>query len=253
MNILLFGGTSEGNRIAQWLADQRACQVTVCSATEYGGSLVPQSRFIHSLPGRMNVSDMRSLIEQEKFACIIDATHPYANIASENIKEAATQSGAPLVRVIRESEPDGPWIKAKDAVEAAQIAANLEGNILLTTGAKELSVYAQNIPHFAERVFARVLSVEGSVSAARDLGLCPSHIIAMQGPFSQSLNEAMIDEFNIKVMVTKASGSTGGFWEKVNAANNRGTAIIVIHRPVKHEEGLTVDEACDELKNILGL
>ena len=73
----------------------------------------------------------------------------------------------------------------------------------------------------------------------------------MQGPFSQALNEALIDEFDIKCMVTKASGSAGGFMEKVAAAQSRGIDLIVIDRPVT-EEGLSLEEVKEELVRTYG-
>lgn len=252
MKILLFSGTSEGNRIAQWLAGRKTCQATVCCATEYGGSLVPQSPDITVFSERMNVEEMEELMEKG-FTCIIDATHPYASVVSENIREAASAAGVPVLRVCRESEPEGPWTGASDAGHAAQIASKLDGNILLTTGAKELGVFAKHIPDFAERVFARILPVESSVSAARELGLPVSHIIAMQGPFSERMNAAIIKEFGINIMITKASGSAGGFWEKVDAAADCGVELIVIHRPLGNEEGMSVEDACDYLNETFGI
>ena len=43
-------------------------------------------------------------------------------------------------------------------------------------------------------------------------------------------------------MVTKASGASGGFWEKVRAARAEGCELVVIDRPT-HEEGLGLAEA----------
>lgn len=254
MKLLLFSGTSEGNHIAQWLANRNSCQVTVCCATEYGGSLVPQSPNIQVLSERMDSQEMQHLMTRGRFTCVIDATHPYASIVSENIREAANLAGIRVVRVCRESEPEGPWIGASNAEQAAKIAASLSGNILLTTGAKELGVFAEHIPDFSERVFARILPVESSVSSARDLGLPVSHIIAMQGPFSRRMNDAIIKEFGINVMITKASGSTGGFWEKVDAAADCEVELIVIHRPMDdNEEGVSPEKACAYLQKTFGI
>ena len=53
----------------------------------------------------------------------------------------------------------------------------------------------------------------------------------MQGPFSQAFNAALIRELGINVMVTKASGATGGVQEKIDAARAEGIDLIVIQRP----------------------
>ena len=64
------------------------------------------------------------------------------------------------------------------------------------------------------------------------------------------MNEALIEEFGIDVVVTKASGTAGGFWEKVEAARACGIELVVIHRPLE-EDGLTVDELKRELDGFL--
>ena len=58
-----------------------------------------------------------------------------------------------------------------------------------------------------------------------------SHIIAMQGPFSTQLNDALYAQLQIAVMVTKDSGEAGGVSEKVLPAPHRGIHVIVIRRP----------------------
>ena len=59
----------------------------------------------------------------------------------------------------------------------------------------------------------------------------PSHIIAMQGPFSQAFNAALYDQLDIKVMVSKDSGAQGGVAEKVIPALERDIHVILIDRP----------------------
>ena len=77
----------------------------------------------------------------------------------------------------------------------------------------------------------RVLPTRAALEFCELAGIHPSHIIAMQGPFSPELNGALYDHFNIHVMVTKDSGSAGGLEEKVLPALAREMDIIVIDRP----------------------
>ena len=108
------------------------------------------------------------------------------------------------------------------------------------------------IADYADRLFARILPVASSIAATGDLGIPTSHVIAMQGPFSKELNCALIHEFDIRVMVTKASGTAGGFWEKVEAAQACGIELVVIDRPLE-EAGCSVAEARQLLVDDLGL
>lgn len=251
-SVLVFGGTSEGRELAEWLGARGACNVVVSSLTEYGGSLVENLPNVESITGRMLPETMEELMGGRAFACVIDATHPYAAGVSASIASAAGACNVPVVRVLREGEPEGPWESAGDAEEAARIVARKAGAVLLTTGSKDLPAYVGAVDDFAERLYVRILPVASSLAAASDLGIPTSHVIAMQGPFSKELNVALIREFAIRTLVTKASGAAGGFWEKVEAAQECGVDLVVIRRPAE-EEGLDIDEARRVLESEFGL
>ncbi|MBR6259570.1 MAG: precorrin-6y C5,15-methyltransferase (decarboxylating) subunit CbiE, partial [Oscillospiraceae bacterium] len=127
----------------------------------------------------------------------------------------------------------------------------LEGNILLTTGSKELDKFT-GIRDFSERVYARVLPMESSLEACSKAGLSPSHIIAMQGPFSFDMNVATLKAINASCLVTKDSGGAGGFEEKAEAAKAAGARLVIIGRPPQ-VEGLGFNEAVKFLREKYGL
>ena len=248
--VLVFGGTTEGREIAGWLSARGTCSVVVSSLTEYGGSLVEGLPNVESLTGRMLPDAMEHLMRDRAFACVVDATHPYAVDVSASIAECAAACGLPRYRVSREGEPEGPWTGVDTAQEAAELVAARPGNVLLTTGSRDLSRYVRAMPDFADRLYVRILPVEASLASAAALGIPTNHIIAMQGPFSKELNCALIRESAIDMLVTKASGAAGGFWEKAEAAQECGIELIVIHRPPE-EKGLGVLELERELEKVL--
>lgn len=250
--MLLFGGTSEGRELAEWMSARGTCDVVVSSLTEYGGSLVEELPNVESLTGAMLPDRMRALMEQRSFDCVVDATHPYAAGVSASIAACADSCGVQLVRIVREGGSEGPWTSVPDAHAAASLVAKTAGNVLLTTGSKDLPIYVEAVADYADRLFARILPVASSIAATGDLGIPTSHVIAMQGPFSKELNCALIHEFDIRVMVTKASGTAGGFWEKVEAAQECGIELVVIDRPLE-EAGCSVAEARQLLVDDLGL
>ena len=47
----------------------------------------------------------------------------------------------------------------------------------------------------------------------------------MQGPFSKNMNKAMIEQYDIKYLVTKQAGDTGGEREKIEAADEMGIDV----------------------------
>lgn len=239
MNLLIFGGTTEGRQLAEWLAEAGQ-KVTYCAATEYGGALVPEGAGVTVRTGRLDQGGMAALLGAGSFDYAVDATHPYAPQVSANLRAAAGEAAVPYLRLVREGPPeDEGWLHAPDATSAAEMLLGLEGNVLLTTGSKELDCYA--VPGLLERVFPRVLPTPDSLNRCLELGFPPAHIICMQGPFSRALNAAMAEQLDIKVMVTKASGGTGGFWAKAAAARDTGAALLVIDRPCR-ETGLSLEE-----------
>ena len=154
--LLLFAGTTEGRELAEYLAGCKV-QVTACVATEYGETLIsPQTNLtVHA--GRMDRQQMQQLIQQEGFDLVIDATHPYAAVVTQNIAAACAQTDVPLYRCLRESEQGQDELEgyphllmAQDTEQAAHLLEEIEGNILLTTGSKELPAYRQ-VKGFAER------------------------------------------------------------------------------------------------------
>ena len=120
-----------------------------------------------------------------------------------------------------------------------------QGNILITTGSKELDKYTR-LTNYKERCYARVLSVLPSVMQSIELGFSGKHLIAMQGPFSREMNLALLHQTEAKYFVTKESGKNGGFAEKLEAAEQAGAVLLVIGRPI--EEGLSVEEAEQEMR-----
>lgn len=241
MKILLFAGTSEGRSLCEGLAE-RGHAVTVCVATDYGAeSMGALPAGAELLTGRLEQGAMEKLMAEGGYALCVDATHPYAAVVTANIRAAAEKTGLRLLRVVRPETALEGFVTVASAREAAEKLCGLEGPVLLTTGAKELDVYTA-VPGFRERLYPRVLPSVESVGRCADLGYEEKRVIAMQGPFSRELNEAIIRQFGIKVLVTKESGRAGGFAEKVEAARACGCTLVVIRRPEK-ETGVDADEA----------
>lgn len=246
--LLLFGGTTEGRILAAKL-NKMSWDVTVCLATEYGGSLIEASDKLHLHVGRMNRNEIEAFISSGDFKVVIDATHPYAVEASKNIKQAAQSAAVRYLRLVRPSlSPLGneAVIYAGSPEEAADMLIKLNGNILLTTGSKDLLPYTR-IPDYKQRVWVRVLPSPDSLNKCLALGFPPAHVICMQGPFSIELNAAMLRQFGIKHMVTKDTGAEGGFAEKAEAASLSGASLLLIKRR-SQEDGLELMELIELLK-----
>lgn len=242
MAVLLFGGTGEGRELAEWMLAQNI-PCLVCVATEYGETLLPAGVEAHV--GRMEQGEMEALMASRPFAWVVDATHPYAAAVSENIRRAAEGAGLPLLRLVRQSDGEDACYKAGNMAGAAELLDGLPGNVLLTTGSKELDAFAR--PGLVERCYPRVLPMVDSLERCLRLGFPPKNIICMQGPFSKELNVALLRQYRIKTLVTKDTGGYGGFQEKAQAAREVGAHLLVVERPSR-EKGFTIGEIMARLK-----
>ena len=64
-NILLFGGTTEGRKLLEYLYDTNVT-IDVCVATEYGQQLLQKRDNVNILEGRKNLQEMIQMIKQKK-------------------------------------------------------------------------------------------------------------------------------------------------------------------------------------------
>ncbi len=251
--VLIFAGTTEGRELTEYLTG-RGVLVTVSVATEYGALMMKPDSADTLMHGRIEEEQMAMLMRTGDYACAIDATHPFATVVSGEIKAACEETGVPYLRLLREEdeEPEGDEIHYVETMEeAAEYLADTEGNILLTTGSKELKKFTDILQN-PERIYARVLPSMESLQLCEDAGLAGPHIIAMQGPFDTDLNYGMIRHIEAEYLVTKQSGNNGGFRDKIAAADRAGIRMVVIRNPERGErgEGLHLEELLRELSAI---
>ena len=242
--ICIFAGTTEARRLVELLSSQRHVAVTACVATEYGETLLPDADNVTVRSGRIPVSEIIQLLSDTKYDLVIDATHPYAASITESVARACAETGTEYLRLLREaSEQAEDALCVADAEEAVVLLSKKEGNILLTTGSKDLKIY-RKIKGFRERVY--VLPLDASLVLCREAGVETSHILAMQGPFSEEMDEAMLRTVSARWLVTKDGGEAGGFAAKAAAARKAGAQLLVVGRP-KQREGKTFSQVLDLL------
>ncbi|MBR4719914.1 MAG: precorrin-6A reductase [Lachnospiraceae bacterium] len=246
MNILIFGGTSEAHSLSDDLTDSGIAH-TLSVATKYGEQVLGSVSSVRRVcVGRLDDIAITEFIKKDGYDLIIDATHPYATKITENIckavrcvNDSSDSEKVRAVRLIREcdkvNERLSTYDKAytySDADQAASCLKNTSGNILLTTGSKDLSIYTQILgPDSLPRLYARVIPSIESINACEEAGIDTSHIIAMQGPFGTDINKALIRQYDIRHIVTKDSGMAGGTKSKTDAAIECGISVHMISRP----------------------
>jgi precorrin-6x reductase len=233
--VWVFSGTGDGNALAAAVAGQGR-PVVVSTATEYGGNVAQQAcPGVSVWAGRHGVEARRQALQRSRARVLLDATHPFATVISEQLIALSAELGIPYLRYERASaltsaSPAGVEL-CDSMAQAAERAAAHGKRIFLATGSKDLAAFLQ-APGAAQcDWFARVTAEPEFVQRALDLGITRSRLCAMQGPFSQGFNEALWRDWQIDCVVTKDSGDAGGYQAKLAAAQALGIRLIVVRRP----------------------
>ena len=264
--IVIFAGTTEGRRLSEILADAGIAH-TVCVATEYGEIVMREQTdaeaagtkgqpLVSLHRGRMDRQQMEEFLRNEGYEIVVDATHPYARVVTENIWDAVKTQSSIYLRLEREisetPEAENPAVSIRyfeSNADCAKALENTEGNILLTTGSKELSTYCAS-GRLHDRLYVRILPGRESLELCMEQGIKGRQILALQGPFSTEMNAAILKQYDIHHMVTKNSGRTGGYQEKLEAAKILGIPVYVIQPAKKAVDTYSFAEICGKLEQL---
>ncbi|KQY82185.1 precorrin-6x reductase [Paenibacillus sp. Root52] len=253
--IFMLCGTSDARELALQI-QQQGTEVLTSVVTESAANSLSEA----GLPvrtGRLMIQAMVELVQEQGSRAIVDASHPFAEEAHANAMEAAKQAGIPYIRYERTglAYDDHPLLHVVSSYdEAAQQAKELKGSVMLTTGSKTLQIFTKHLLGDPDiRLVARMLPRLDNMEKCNELGMEQRNIIAMQGPFSREMNEALYKHYATTVMVTKESGKTGAVDEKIQSALEQGIHVVLISRP-EAEFGTVFDEfegVLGELNRIL--
>ncbi|MDR0685272.1 MAG: precorrin-6A/cobalt-precorrin-6A reductase, partial [Spirochaetaceae bacterium] len=125
MTVFIFAGTGDGRKFIVSLLERAwekgmKLEARVFCATEYGAELIeaetakalsalreggegPQTVVVRA--GRLNGDEMLDEIALYKPDYVIDCTHPFAEIVTQNIKTVCENTGRAYLRLRRETEP----------------------------------------------------------------------------------------------------------------------------------------------------
>ena len=248
--ILVLGGTSDSLEICDRINKYKNLPYILSVTTSYGEDLA-RKYAKNVITGKLAKEDMINFIEQNNINKIIDATHPYAIEVSKNAIQCAKELNIDYLRYERKSLIEDISYENKYIVssieDACKIAREKGSNIFIGTGSKNLPKIVELIPD--RNLIVRVLPTSDVILSCESLGLNADNIIAMKGPFSQSINEEFYKHYNVDIVVTKESGIAGGFLEKVNACETLQIPVVIITRE-KINYPLVVNEI-DELEKLL--
>jgi len=226
--IWVIGGTKDSRDFLEKFLKYES-NIIVSTATEYGTKLI-ENLPVKTSSKKMDKEAMLKFVESNKITKVIDTSHPYAFEVSKNAMDVAEEKNIQYFRFEREKVDILPkkYKNFEEIENLIKYIENLEGNILVTLGSNNVPLFKdlKNLPN----IYFRILSKWDMVKRCEDNNILPKNIIAMQGPFTENLNTAMMEQFNIKYLITKKAGDTGGEREKVSACDKLDVEIIYLDK-----------------------
>lgn len=244
MKIWIIGGTADSRCLVQ--------AITSKSFASYGFDFVvsvttPEAQNLYGEKqkvsvGKLNRSQMEQFCHCHKIAIIVDTSHPFALEVSQNAIATAKSLHIPYLRyeraelaTTRVSQTSDNQVSNHQNIRLASFEQLLEGNylnnhrVLLTVGCQVLLQFKSW--QTRTTLFARILPKLDSLRMALDAGFSSDRLIALRPPYSEELEVALWQKWQISLVVTKASGQAGGEDLKQKVANSLNIPLITIARP----------------------
>lgn len=221
--ILVFGGTTEGRKVVEELEDAGS---PYFYSTRTDGQQIDLVHGIH-LTGGMDLDKMTAFCDAHGIRLIIDAAHPFAEDLHQNVLLLAHQRHLPLIRFDRIYPPrtdNVVWCKDyQDAIR--QLESHGIGKLLVLTGVNTIGKLRDYWSRHECRV--RILHRQASLAMARKVCFPEDHLVYYEDDDTPSL----IARYHPQAILTKESGESGGYEEKVRAAHEAGIQVFVVERP----------------------
>ena len=209
--IWIIGGTSESKKLIDRIKDLDNYIVTV--ATDTGKEFFQSSKLYI---GRMDYEEMLDFIHEYYVSLIVDLSHPYAQVVTENAKKVAEERNIEYIRYIRKKtiqRLEGIYLNSYQ--EAYDYIAKIKGTVFFTTGSKNIGDFEK--VRGENRFIYRILPALESIEICKKYNIKLKDIVAVLGPFSLEYNKTMFKEYDVDYVVVKDSGEEGGTMDKINA------------------------------------
>ena len=221
--VLVFGGTTEGRKAVEVLEEAGSLYYY---STLSDGQQIELVNGVH-LTGSMDVAQMTDCCRQHSIRLIVDAAHPFAEELHRNLLFVARQIDVPVIRYDRIYPPhtdDVVWCKDyQDAM--AKLEAEGIDRLLALTGVNNIGTLRPYWEH--HECWFRILNRSVSQTLARKAAFPEDHLVY----YGEEDTRQLLEQLQPQAILTKESGQSGGFTEKVEAAKAAGVKVFVIERP----------------------
>ncbi|MDJ1498045.1 precorrin-6A reductase [Cytophagaceae bacterium DM2B3-1] len=249
--ILLFGGTTEGKRVANYLNTAQLDYIYSTKTTiEFEGHPNAQYRY-----GAFTEDDLATFIDEKTVKLILDASHPFASQLHQTIAEVAFKRSIPVIRFERVyfEKVIHPKIHYVSSFEAAiEKLYQLECyHLLALTGVQ--SIVPLKPYWFEKQVTFRILPRESSIQQALQTGLAEKNILTEMPGQGTTQEIQLIQNLRVDCILTKNSGESGFLSSKIEAAIQTQTNLIIVERPTVPESFqivYTEQELAEQLKTL---
>ena len=221
--ILVFGGTTEGRKAVKELEESGKPFYYSTKGNEQAITLKNGIR----LEGALLKEDMLNFCKKKNIRLLIDAAHPFAAHLHQTVAEVAETLHLPAIRFERIFPSHNTkcitWCADyTDAISKINVPV-----LLATTGAQSIS-QLKPLEEKGTKIYYRILERDSSIKLARQQGVKESMLCY----YHQGENELDIfHQIHPDAILLKESGETGGFNEKVRAAEELNIQIFAISRP----------------------
>lgn len=223
MRVLILGGTGEARALAAALHGRPGLDITSSLAGRVRNPALPVGRV--RIGGFGGAQGLLEHLRSHAVDALIDATHPFAATISAHARTAAVATGCPLVVLRRPGwrEQSGDrWTRVPDiAAGAVAVAALPPGCVFITTGRRDLGLFARDERH---RFLVRTVDPPSEPLPAS------MTLLLARGPYTVEREAALMAEHDVAALVTKDSGGALTT-AKLIAARARAIAVVMIDRP----------------------
>lgn len=234
--ILILGGTTEGRIAAKTLEEAGKPFFYSTKGDE-------QEVLLHNgirLQGAMDFIDLHNVCTKHDIKLLVDAAHPFAEQLHQTVELLSEESGIPVIRFERlypERDMEHiTWCQDyKDAIR--QIKEEEIFTLLALTGVQSIGKLK---PLWQESACChfRILDRESSRELARQQGFAENHLCYYHAGEDERI---LMKKLHPEAILIKESGVSGGFCEKVKAAQELGIRIFAICRPETPDSFLSVN------------
>jgi len=230
--ILILGGTTEG-RMAVKVTDEAGRRFWYSTR---GDLQQVESRNGVHVTGAMDADAMTAFCREHEIKLIVDAAHPFAARLHKTVSEVSQTLAIYVVRYERtypNHTDDIIWCKDYDDALSRLDKAGVE-SLLALTGVQTISALK---PYWEKhKCTFRVLDRKESVELARKAGFNPDNLVF----YGTGSDLELMSEVKPQAVITKESGLSGGFTDKVAAARELGIPLYAVCRPLLPDGFITV-------------